>query len=99
MRVDKHFKHTEYTEIFYIEDKTRLHVVDESTRYQAAKWLETVTAESTWRALRLCWVYFYIGPPEIVAHDAGKNLMEKSFQSNADLFHIETKAIPVESPN
>lgn len=36
---DKEFNHSIYVDIFYIDSRPVLHVVDEATRYQAAQWL------------------------------------------------------------
>lgn len=99
LRDDKDFNHTVYADIFYIDAKPILHVVDEATNYQAAQWLPTVSSQSLWRALRICWIDVYLGPPDVIVHDAGKNFMAESFASNADLLHIRTKAVPVESAN
>lgn len=68
-----------------------LHVVDESTRYQAARLLPRITAESVWRAMRFFWIDVYLGPPDIVTHDAGKQLVASVFQKNIALLHIDTK--------
>lgn len=35
----------------------------------------------------------------MIAHDEGKNFMTKVFKTNANLIHVETKPILVESPN
>lgn len=99
IRENKEFNHTVYVDIFYIDNHPILHVVDEATNYQAAKWLRRVNTESVWKALKLCWIDVYIGPPEVIAHDAGKNFMSKEFQANAHLFDIKTKPIPVECPH
>lgn len=84
-------------DIFYVDGKPILHVVDEATRFQATLWLRTVSAESTWRALHACWIDVYLGPPDIIAHDAGKNFMARAFQSNADMLHMRTMMILVET--
>ena len=73
--------------------------MDESTRYQAARWLPNVTAESVWRAMRLCWIDVYLSPPDIIMHDEGKQFVSKVFQTNAELLHIDTKRVPVEALN
>lgn len=99
LRDDKDFNHTVFVDIFYIDKKPILHVVDEATRYQAARWLPNVTADAVWRAMRLCWIDVYLGPPDIVTHDAGKQFIAKVFQTNAALLHITTKCVPIESPN
>lgn len=97
LRDDVDFNHTVYADIFYIDGQPILHVVDEATRFQAARWLSRVTSESIWQALRRCWIDVYLGPPDVIAHDAGKNFMGRAFQANADMMHIKTKSIPVEA--
>lgn len=62
LREDKKFNHSVFVDIFYIEKKPILHVVDESTRYQAARWLKNVSADTVWRALRMCWIDVYVAP-------------------------------------
>lgn len=99
LREDKFFNQIVFVDIFYIIKKPVLHVVEEATRYQAAWWLPNVTAESVWRSLRLCWIDIYIGTPDIITHDAGKQFITQVFQKNAELLHIETKCVPIESPN
>lgn len=37
--------------------------------------------------------------PDSTAHDAGKNLTDAAFQANADMLHILTKSIAVETAN
>lgn len=76
-----------------------MYVVDEPSRYQASHCLPNVTADFVWRALQMCWIDIYLGPPDIVIHHAGKQFIARVFQANAELPHIETKAVPVESLN
>lgn len=40
---------------------------------------------------------FYIGPPDLILHDAGKQFLSNAFQRNARIFHITTKSVPVEA--
>ena len=99
LREDKIFNHTIYVDVVTIRKKNALHVVDEATRYQAARWLPTMSADDVWRSLRMCWIDVYLGPPDMVAHDAGKNFIARAFQMNTRFMNIRTKPIPVESPN
>lgn len=99
LREDKEFNHILFFDIFYINSKTILHVLDESTRRKAAKWFPNVTVESVWRVMRLCWIYVYLGTLDVVKHDAGKQLVAKGFQTNAELLHIYTKCVPIEERN
>ena len=82
----------------YIDSRPVLHVVDEATNYQAARWLSNVSADAIWQALRLCWIDVYVGPPDIITHDAGNGFTAGQFQASADMLRITTKGIPVESP-
>lgn len=59
--------------------------------------MKKVTAEKLWRTLRLFWIEFFLGTPDITSHDAGKNFVVKAFQSNADIIHAKRKKIPVEA--
>lgn len=61
LRTDKHFTHIIYVDIFYIERMPVFHVVDESTNYQAAKWLRKLTrkicdAQSVFAGSTCIWV-------------------------------------------
>ncbi|RAL61913.1 hypothetical protein DID88_002402 [Monilinia fructigena] len=65
------FNHTILVDVLYINNDPILHIVDEATRFQAARWLSNVSAKHTWDKLRECWIDTYIGPPEYITHDAG----------------------------
>lgn len=41
-----------------------------------------------------CSTDVYLGPPDIIAQDAGMNFMARAFQSNADMLHVKTRTIP-----
>ena len=97
IRDEKTFNPSIYIDVQYIDSKPILHVVDEATLYQAARWLDKVSAEEVWKALRLCWIDVYVGPPDMITHDAATNFLSKNFGYNASLMHISTKSVPVEA--
>lgn len=99
LKSEKDFNQQIYVDVMHLEGKPVLHVVDEATRYQAARWLPDVGADTVWNALRLCWIDVYIGPPDVITHDAAKYFLAESFRSNSSMLHIATKPVPVESPN
>lgn len=66
--------------------------------YQAARWLPNVSADKLRRALRLCCIDCYLGPADIVAHDAGKNFTTQAFSQKSASVDIRLKYIPVENP-
>ena len=81
----------------YIDGNPVLHIVDEATRFQAARWLQNISAKHTWDVLRLCWIDAYLGPPEYIIHDAGKNFVSKEFRQYATSMAVTTKSVPVEA--
>lgn len=99
LRDDREFNYCVYIDIFYIDSMPVLHVVDEATRFEAARFLQSMSAQHAWDALRACWIDVYLGPPDIVTHDAGKNFASREFRQHASTMAITTKEVPVEAHN
>lgn len=97
LRDDVNFNFTIFVDIMYIDNSPILHVVDEATRYQAAKWLQNISSKHTWDVLRLCWIDCYLGPPDFIRHDAGKNFVSREFKQFASSMAITTRSVPVEA--
>jgi hypothetical protein len=89
------FNHSIYVDIMYIDSMPVLHVIDEATRFTAARFLKDISAKHTWETLRLCWIDMYLGPPDYIVHDAGKNFTSKEFRQNASSMAVTTKCVPV----
>ena len=81
----------------YIDGSPILYIIDEATRFQAARWLQNISAKHTWDILRACWIDTYVSPPDHITHDAGKNFVSKEFTGYANLMAISTKSVPVEA--
>jgi hypothetical protein len=47
----------------------------------------------------MCWIDTYLGPPDLVTHDVGKNFVSKEFKEYANTMGIRTKAVLVEAHN
>jgi hypothetical protein len=45
------------------------------------------------------WIDMYLGPPDLIATDAGKNFTAKDFVDNAKAMAIEVTDVPVEAHN
>jgi len=86
-------------DIFYLDSKPVLQVVDSATAFQAARFLKDMSAKTAWDTLRMCWIDAYLGPPDYIAHDAGKNFAAAEFRQNAKSMSIEVKEVPVEAHN
>ncbi|SLM34183.1 integrase core domain protein [Lasallia pustulata] len=94
---DVNFNYSIIVDIMYIDNSPILHIVDEATRFQAARWLFNISAKHTWDILRLCWIDVYIGPPDYIIHNAGKNFISREFRQYAASMAIITKSVPVEA--
>jgi hypothetical protein len=99
LRDDVEFNHSIIADIFYIQSKPVLHIVDEGTRYQAGRWLSNISAKHTWDALKACWIDTYLGPPDQITTDAGKNFASKEFRQHATTMGTKIKIVPVEAHN
>lgn len=56
-----------------------------------------MTGIHTWDLPRLCWIDTFIGPPEIIKHDAGTNFDTSEFYQNGSMLSIQTKYVPVKA--
>ena len=96
---DAQFNHTVFMDVFWLDEKPTLQVVDMATLFHAARWLPNMTGQTAWDIFRLCWMDTYIGPPDLLVHDAGTNFASREFQTNAQVMGIRTKIVPVEAHN
>ncbi|POS82147.1 hypothetical protein EPUL_006114 [Erysiphe pulchra] len=85
--------------IFNLEGNNLLHTIDESTNYQAARFLVDITAFTVWNAFRASWIDVYLGSPDFIVHDAGTNFVSKEFRHNARSMGISVQEFPVEAHN
>ena len=86
-------------DVMYLDSKPVLHVVDNATAFQAARFLRDMTAATVWETLQLCWLNVYTGPPDLIIHDAGTNLTAREFKQNATSLLIQIKEVSVEAHN
>jgi hypothetical protein len=47
----------------------------------------------------MCWINTYLGPPNYIVSDTGKNFVSKEFKEYANTIGIQTKAVPVKAYN
>jgi hypothetical protein len=83
----------------YISRNLLLHIVDKGTCYQAGRWLQNISTKHTWDILQMCWIDIYLGLPDIITYDAGKNFISKEFKQYTGTMGIRTKGVPVEAYN
>jgi hypothetical protein len=99
LRDDVSFNYSIIVDIFYISGKPVLHIIDEGTRYQAGRWLQNISALHTWDTLKQYWIDTYLGPPDQIVADAGKQFTSKEFAQLANAMGTKVKIVPVEAHN
>ena len=97
LKDDVNYNYSIIVDIFYINGKPVLHIVDQATRFQAGGWLKNLTAKHTWEVLKMRWIDTYLGPPEQITVDAGKQFASKEFAEYADVQGMKIKIVPVEA--
>lgn len=85
--------------IFHIGDRNALSIVCRSTKYVAASFLDTISAESVWEATLTCWYLRYLGHPHIILTDRGTQFVAKYLQKWAGEAGILTDSVGMESPS
>lgn len=96
---DCEFNYMVIVDVMYLDGKPVLHVVDEATAFNAARFLPEISAKATWDALRLCWIDTYQGPPDFIVTDAGRNFASEEFRNNAKTMDVQVKEVPTEAHN
>jgi len=97
LKDDIQFNYCIIVDIVHLEGKPVLHVIDEATAFQAAKFIPDFAASTVWEALEMCWINTYLGPPDFVVTDAGSNFVGTKFMQPAKQLSIEVREVPVEA--
>jgi hypothetical protein len=85
-------------DVMSLESRKVLHIADEATHFQAAAFLQSITADEVWRVFVRLWIRTYLGPPDFIRVDQGKNLTAQLFVSSAIAEGIEVLEAPTECP-
>lgn len=97
LQKDKHVNDSTYVHIYNIEGKPVLHCVYKVTYFQFTRSLQDMSSETLGKEPPMCWINVYIGPPDVIVHEAGKNFMGSAFHAKPDMMHIQTESISAES--
>lgn len=95
--VNCNFNFNIIVDILYVTSKPVLHIVDEATRFQTGRWLKEISARHLWEQLRSCWIDTYLGPPDFISADAGKQFIAREFKQYAANMGITVRNVPVEA--
>ena len=85
-------------DIMYLDGKPALHIVDEVTRFSAARFLAKMSTEAVQEAIVLCWSSVYTGLPDNIIVDEGSQF-RKLFAELAVLHDVNLEKSGVESHN
>ena len=99
IRDDYHFNYEVVMDVMWIDSDPVLQVVDVATGFQAARFLQNMSAKCAFDTLKECWIDTYQGPPDFVVHDAGKNFASAEFRQQMKSLAIQVKEVPVEAHN
>jgi hypothetical protein len=86
-------------DIIYINGKFVLYIINEITLFQTARFLANMQARTIWNIFKAMWIDTYIGPPNIMVTDAGKNFKKSEFVANARILAIEVEEVPIKAYN
>ena len=86
-------------DIMWLDGKAVLHMVDKDTKFSAAAFLPSETADATWNTYIRNWVAPYIGHALEIHADQGPQFRSKRFVSNANTSGVKLRLSGVESHN
>ena len=87
-------------DIMYLYGKPVLHMVDEGTRFSAAKFVPDVSTKTIWETIIQCWAMVYTGLPRKILVDQGSSFGESFgdiFMHIGDAGNVEIQRTGVES--
>ncbi|EKD18830.1 hypothetical protein MBM_03072 [Drepanopeziza brunnea f. sp. 'multigermtubi' MB_m1] len=97
LKDDTDFNDTVYVDVMHLDGKNVLHVVCDSTNFQAATFLKSMSAQHLLKGFNRCWVNTYVGPPTNVVHDPGTNFNSVTFRGYLKGISSTPKQMPVEA--
>lgn len=68
---DLRFNHNVAVYAMYINSRPVLHLVDEATHFNAARFLRNKTSNHVWKTVLKCWSRVYLGPLDLLHVDQG----------------------------
>ena len=100
---DTRFNQRVFIDIMYIDGLPILHVIDEATRFSAARFLTKsegtkVSTLNIWQALIECWAAVYTGMPNVITTDSGSQFRD-TFIDICALHDVKVQTTGVESHN
>ena len=90
---------TLFCNLFTIEGKAILHIVDRDTNFNAAAFLNAMNSEEVWKVYQTIWSNRYAGHPVELHVDSGPPFVSNRFRNPCQLVGISLNICGVESHN
>ncbi|PVH79237.1 hypothetical protein DL98DRAFT_549661 [Cadophora sp. DSE1049] len=78
-----------------------LHIINEATKFRAAKLLRkypgSATARATFNAFKTAWINIYLGPPDFIVYDYKTNFNSEEFRSVLRSIRSTPKLVPIKA--
>jgi hypothetical protein len=101
LKDDLEFNYNVIVNIFYLKiknvNKSILHLVNETIRFQTDRWLKDITARHVWDQLRICWIDIYLELFNLITSNARKQFIAREFKQYAVNMSIKIKITSVEA--
>jgi hypothetical protein len=102
LKDDLEFNFNVIVNIFYLKIKTDvnksiLHVMNETTRFQIERWLKDIIARHVWNQLRICWIDIYLESLNLIILNASKQFIAREFKQYAFNMSIRVNTISIET--
>jgi hypothetical protein len=88
-------------DVVHFCDGDLVHVIDHATRLDGGRFtpsLKNPSAPEIWNTIKLCWIDIYLGPPDILQVDQGRNFNTAFIQTACAMNGIEFQSVPTEAP-
>jgi hypothetical protein len=102
LKNDLEFNFNVIVNILYLEiksdvNKSILHVVNETIRFQIDRWLKNIIVQHVWNQLRVCWIDTYLESFDLITSDASKQFIAREFKQYAINMSIKVNIVLVET--
>ena len=84
-------------DIFYFNDKSIFHVMNETIRFQTNGWLKNISVKHVWKQIWFCWIDTYLKSFDFISIDAEKQFIIRKFKQYVINMKITIKIVFVKT--
>ncbi len=101
LKNDLEFNFNVIVDILYLEiksdvNKSTLHSMNETIRFQADRWLKNIIARHVWNQLRVCWIDTYLESLDLITSKTNKQFIAREFKQYAVNMNIRINIVSAE---